>query len=67
MLGDTNMLINTDIIHTHHDLDALIAAARLHPTQDIIERLIDLEIDYHGNAVGFDQANYVWRKAMLSP
>jgi len=50
------------IIHDHKNLDALIEAFRLHPTEYLRQKLIDLEIDYLGNYVGFQEANYLWHK-----
>lgn len=56
------MFINSDIVETNHNIDSLIAAFRLHPTESLRQKLIDLEIDYQGNYVGFDEANYIWHK-----
>lgn len=58
------MTSRENIIETTHDLDALIRAARHCPTENIIERLIDAEIDYHGRWVGFDAANSLWHKVI---
>lgn len=50
------------IIHDHKNLDSLIEAFRLHPTECLRQKLIDLEVDYNGNYVGFGDANYIWHK-----
>lgn len=52
------------IIHTTHDIDALIRSAKSdHATEDMIQRIIDLELDYNGNFVGSPQESaYIWRK-----
>jgi len=59
-------MINPNIIHDHHDLDALIRAAHTRPTEDLIQRIIDRGLDYRGNYVGQVHAAYIWRKAVTS-
>lgn len=54
------MQINTDIIHDHHNLDSLIAAASLHPTETIRDKLIEAEIDGFGRHIGFGAAMHYW-------
>lgn len=49
------------------NVDALIRAAALCPTVTIRDALIDLEIDYHGNAIGFDAANALWHRLIPDP
>ncbi len=58
------MLMNNDIIETNHDLDSLIRIARVHPSERLRDKLIDCEIDDHGNYVGYAQANYIWHQAI---
>jgi len=60
------MRINKDIIHDHHEIDSLIEAARLQPTETIIQKLIDLGLDYRGNYVGIAEAAYIWRLAVAA-
>lgn len=57
-------MFNPDKLHDSHHLDSLVAAARLHPTPELIQKLVDLELDTRGNWVGFDQANFIWHKAV---
>lgn len=57
-------MFNNNIIETNHDLDALIRAAKTTPTECIRDKLIEREIDYNGNFVGFDAANHIWRKVI---
>jgi len=54
------MLLNTNIIETNHDLDALIRIAHVHPSERLRDKLIDCEIDDHGNFVGFALSNKIW-------
>jgi len=61
-----NMRINKDIIHDRHEIDSLIEAARLHPTESIIQKLIDLGLDYRGNYVGIAESAYIWRLAVAA-
>lgn len=60
------MKINPNIIETSHDLDALIRAAKIHPTEGIIQKLIDLEIDGNGNHIGFAAATHYWHQALAA-
>lgn len=55
-------MFNPNMIETTHNLDALIKAAQLHPTEAIRDCLIEKEIDNHGNFVGFAEAAYIWHK-----
>lgn len=57
-------MFNPDVIETVHDLDALIRAAKLKPTENIIQALIDAELDGNGRFVGFDAANRYWHEAI---
>lgn len=52
------------MFHDHKNLDALIEAAKQHPTPDLIQKLIDLELDYNGNWVGHAMATYLWHKLL---
>lgn len=52
------------MLYDHYDIDALIKAAMLHPTPQIRDQLIEKELDYNGNWVGFDMANYLWHKVI---
>ena len=58
------MLMNNDIIETNHDLDSLIRIAHTHPSERLRDKLIDCEIDDHGNHVGFAMSNYIWHQAI---
>ncbi len=58
------MKTNTDMTENWHDLDALIKAARIHPTAAIRQRLIDAEIDYNGRFVGYALAVKCWFHAI---
>ena len=58
------IMFNPDKLHDHHDIDALIRAAKATPTENMIQKLIDLEVDTNGLWVGFDQANRVWHQAV---
>jgi len=58
------MLLNTNIIETNHDLDALIRIAHVHPSERLRDKLIECEIDAHGSHVGFAAANYIWHVLM---
>jgi len=50
------------MIHDHINLDALIAAAKIHPTESLIQKIIDKELDYNGNHCEPDFSAYIWRK-----
>ena len=56
------MNMNHNIIETSHDIDALIRIARVHPSERLRDKLIDLEIDSNGTYVGYAESNYIWRK-----
>lgn len=58
------MQINTDIIETTHNLDALVRAARLHPTETIRDKLIEAEIDGFGRHIGFGAAMHYWHSVL---
>lgn len=53
---------NNNMIETIHNLDALIAAARIHPTESLIQKIIDKELDYNGNHCGPGFSAFIWRK-----
>ena len=57
------MQINNDIIETSHNLDALIAAAKINPTESIVQKLIDKHIDPAGNHCEPAFCAFIWRKA----
>ncbi len=51
------------IIHSTHNLDALVQAAKSnHATEEMVQRVIDLGLDYNGMFVGIAEAAYLWRK-----
>jgi len=52
------------IIHDYHDIDGLIRAAKLHPTESLIQKLIDKHIDPTGNDCQPQFCAYLWRKAV---
>ena len=54
------------MIETTHNLDALIAAARIHPTESLIQKIIDKGLDYNGNACESDFSAFIWRKVFKS-
>jgi len=54
--------MNYDMIETTHNLDALIKAAQRHPTPEIRDKLIEKEIDVHGNHIGYGAALALWYK-----
>jgi len=56
------MNINKDIIETSHDFDALIRAAKIHPTESIVQKIIDKELDYNGNHCEPAFCAFIWRK-----
>ncbi len=58
------MLMNANIIETSHDLDALIRIAHVHPSERLRDKLIECEIDDHGNHVGYAMSNYIWHSAI---
>ena len=58
------MNLNTDLIETSHDIDSLISAAKLHPTESLIQNLIDKHIDPNGNDCQPQFCAYLWRKAV---
>ena len=52
-----------NIIHSTHNLDALVNVAKSdHATEEMVQRVIDLGLDYNGNFVGISEAAYIWRK-----
>ena len=59
-------MVNQNMLHDHHDLDALIRAALLHPTEQIKEKLIEAGIDNHGDFVGYAVSQWVWDKLIPS-
>jgi len=54
---------NLTMLHESRNIDALIRAMKLCPTETLRDHLIDLEIDQHGRWVGFDLANSIWHRA----
>jgi len=56
------MNINANIIETSHDLDALVRTARINPTENLIQKIIDKGLDYNANYVGTAESAYLWRK-----
>ena len=57
-------MFNSQIIHDHHDIDALLSAAKIHPTENIIQGLIDKKIDPNGNYCEPQFCAFLWRKAV---
>lgn len=57
-------MFNQNVIETSHNLDALIAAAKIHPTENIIQELIDKKIDPNGNYCETQFCAFLWRKAV---
>ncbi len=55
-------MFNPDIIENYHNLDALIAAAKIHPTEHLIQKIIDKELDYNGNHCEPAFSAFLWRK-----
>ena len=55
------MQVNTDIIETTHDIDALIRIAHTNPSVRLRDKLISLEVDIYGTYVGYAESNYIWR------
>lgn len=58
------MSFNENIIHDHHEIDSLIAAAKALPTESIIQNLIDKHIDPNGNNCQPQFCAFLWRKAV---
>lgn len=56
------MTDNENMIENSHDLDALIRAARIHPTESIVQKIIDKELDYNGNHCEPAFCAFIWRK-----
>lgn len=56
-------MFNSNIIETTHNLDSLIAAAKIHPTEQIIQKIIDKNIDPNGNYCETAFCAFLWRKA----
>ena len=54
------MEINTDIIETAHDIDALIRIAHTRPSERLRDKLLECEVDHVGNYVGYAASNYIW-------
>lgn len=50
------------MIHDHINLDALIAAAKIHPTEDLIQKIIDKNLDPNGNYCEPAFCAFIWRK-----
>lgn len=48
------------MINDHKDIDALIRAAAIHPTEQIRDKLIDMHVDNHGNAISPQLSNHLW-------
>lgn len=57
-------MINENIIHDHHEIDSLIAAAKICPTESIVQNLIDKHIDPNGNHCEPAFCAFIWRKAV---
>ena len=53
---------NENIIETSHDLDALIRAVKIHPTESMVQKIIDKEIDCNGNHCEPAFCAFIWRK-----
>jgi len=59
-------MFNKDLIETSHNLDALISAAKIHPTESLIQKIIDKNIDPNGNYCEPAFCAFIWRKAFKS-
>ena len=57
---------NQKVIIGSHDVEALLRSARKHPTETLIQKIIDMGIDCNGNAASMQQAALSWRSAVAA-